>query len=147
MQLNRQSHQRNQFTGKLNQLIWTLFEMNLHFLNCPKKPTRSLMSLLNVTIRHCHMFLTNTLHFKVKIIHQRPRVPWYSNQILATKRMRRKAKRKWHSSNSTDHLKEYKSTRNFATYLFKKHVLTFMRTSFKNIVRIKESSLRSQSSC
>ena len=28
------------------------------------------------------------------IIHQRQRVPWYSDQILATKRMRRKAERK-----------------------------------------------------
>ena len=45
-------HQRSGCTEKLNQLIWTLFEMILHFLNCAKKPTRSLMSLLNVTIRH-----------------------------------------------------------------------------------------------
>ena len=55
-----------------------------------------------------------------KIIHQRQRVPWYSDQILVAKRMRRKAERKWRSSNSTHDLKEYKSARNFATNFIKK---------------------------
>ena len=55
-----------------------------------------------------------------KIIHQRQRVQWYSDQILAAKRMRRKAERKWRSSNSTHDLKEYKSARNFATNFIKK---------------------------
>ena len=45
---------------------------------------------------------------------------WYSDQILAAKRMRRKAERKWRLSNSTHDLKEYKSARNFAVNLIKK---------------------------
>ena len=55
-----------------------------------------------------------------KIFYQRQCVPLYSDQILAAKRMRRKAERKWRSSNSTNDLKEYKSARNFATDLIKK---------------------------
>ena len=49
-----------------------------------------------------------------------PRAPWYSDQILAVKRMRRKAERKWRLSNSTHDLKENKSARNFAVNLIKK---------------------------
>ena len=55
-----------------------------------------------------------------KIIPQRRRIPWYNDQILTAKRLRRKAEKKWRLSNSTHDLTAYKSARNFATNLIKK---------------------------
>ena len=78
------------------------------------------MSLLSVTIKTLTHVLDKHAPLQRKIIHQRQRVPWYSDQVLAAKRMRRKVERKWRSSNSTHDLKEYKSARNFATNLIKK---------------------------
>ena len=41
---------------KIKSIDLDTVRMILQFLNCAKKPTRSLMSSLNVTIRHWHMF-------------------------------------------------------------------------------------------
>ena len=79
---------------------------------------------LNELVECYNKTLTNVLDkhapLQTKILHQRQRVPWYSDQVLAAKRMRGKAERKRRSSNSTDDLTEYKSARNFATNLIKK---------------------------
>lgn len=55
-----------------------------------------------------------------KIIATRPRVPWYNDDILAAKRIRRKTERKWRRTKSLDDLIRYKSARNFATDLTRK---------------------------
>ena len=55
-----------------------------------------------------------------KSIPQRRRTPWYNDQILTAKRLRRKAEKKGRLSNSTHDLTAYKSARNFATNLIKK---------------------------
>ena len=81
------------------------------------KEFNELVECYNKTLTHV---LDKNAPLQRKIIHQRQRVPWYGEQVLAAKTMRRKAERKWRSSNSTEELKEYKSARNFATNLIKK---------------------------
>ena len=69
--------------------------------------------------------------FQRKIIPQRRRIPWYNDQILAAKRMRRKAEKKWRLSNSVHDLTAYKSARNFATNLMKKARFDF----YQNLIQ------------
>jgi len=87
------------------------------------------------------------LGYAFDVIPQRQHAPWYNDQILAAKRMTRKAERKWHSANSMYDLNVYKSARNSTTNLIKKVRFDFIKTSFKKTVWIKEISLGSQSSC
>ena len=81
------------------------------------KEFNELVECYNKTLTHV---LDKHAPLQRKIILQRQRVPWYSDQILAVKRIRRKAERTWRSSNSARDLKEHKSARNFATNLIKK---------------------------
>ena len=60
----------------------------------------------------------------------RPRVPWYNDDILAAKRMRRKAERKWRATKSVADLNNYKAKRNLATNLMNR-----ARTAYyKNLI-------------
>ena len=86
---------------------------------CEDTP-RELNELVDCDNRTLTSVLDKHAPLQRRIIPQRRRIPWYNDQILAAKRMRRKAEKKWRLSNSTHDLTTYKSARNFATNLIKK---------------------------
>ena len=86
---------------------------------CQDTP-RELNELVDCYNRSLTSILEKHAPLKRKIIPQRRRIPWYNDQILNAKRLRRKAEKKWRLSNSTLDLTAYKSARNFATNLIKK---------------------------
>ena len=57
---------------------------------------------------------------KTKVIVERPRVPWFNEEIKDAKRKRRKAERKWRSSRHAADLDSFKYRRNVVTRLLNK---------------------------
>ena len=55
-----------------------------------------------------------------RTIVQRPRVPWFSQEIREVKRRRRKAEKKWRKSRLESDLITFKAKRNFTTCLMSK---------------------------
>ena len=55
-----------------------------------------------------------------RTIVQRPRVPWFSQEIREAKRQRRKAEKKWRKSRLESDLVAFKAKRNFTTRLMSK---------------------------
>ena len=85
---------------------------------CQDTP-RELNKLVDCYNRTLTSVLNKHAPLQRKIIPQRRLIPWYKDQILAAKRLRRKAEKKWRLSNSKHDLTVYKSARNFATNLIK----------------------------
>ena len=56
-------------------------------------------------------------HLKSKVIVERPRVPWFNDEIKEAKRKRRKAERKWRRSKSTIDLDNFKRSRNALNHI------------------------------
>ena len=55
-----------------------------------------------------------------RTIVQRPRVPWFSQEIREAKRQRRKAEKRWRKSRLESDLAAFKAKRNFTTRLMNK---------------------------
>ena len=54
---------------------------------------------------------------KRRTVIDRPRVPWFNNEIKAAIKERRRAERKWRASKSAAHLAVFKQKKNYATLL------------------------------
>ena len=60
-----------------------------------------------------------------KTIRKRPSVPWYTAEIGAAKRFRRKAERKWRRTGLREEFIAFKSQKNLTTYLINAARKTF----------------------
>ena len=69
-------------------------------------------TLKNITDHHAPM--------KTKVLRARPSALWYSAEIDAAKRRRRKAERAWRKSKSEASFKLFKTLRNYVTHLINK---------------------------
>lgn len=69
-------------------------------------------TLKNITDHHAPL--------KTKVLRARPSAPWYSAEIYAAKRRRRKAERAWRKSKSEASFKLFKPLRNYVTHLINK---------------------------
>lgn len=76
---------------------------------------------LNKIVADYNSTLSNLLNhhapLKSKTVRKRPSVPWYTAEIGAAKRLRRKAERKWRRSGLHEDFIAFKSQRNRTTYL------------------------------
>ena len=70
------------------------------------------MTLKNITDHHAPL--------KTKVLRARPSDPWYSAEIDAAKRHRRKAERAWRKNKSEASFKLFKTLRNYVTHLINK---------------------------
>ena len=70
------------------------------------------LTLRNITDHHAPL--------KTKILRARPSAPWYSAEIDAAKRRRRKAERAWRKSKSEASFKFFNTLRNYVTHLINK---------------------------
>ena len=70
------------------------------------------MTLKNITDHHTPL--------KTKVFRARPSAPWYSAEIDAAKRRRRKAERAWRKNKSEASFKFFKTLRNYVTHLINK---------------------------
>ena len=64
--------------------------------------------------------LDKNVPLMTRTIVQRPRVPWFSQEIREAKRQRRKAEKKWRKSRLESDLIAFKAKRNFTTRLMSK---------------------------
>ena len=76
---------------------------------------------LNDLVKCCNSTLSEALDrhapLVTKFITVRPLVPWFSEDIRESRRERRRAERKWRRSQCVRDLLEFKTKRNFTTYL------------------------------
>ena len=76
---------------------------------------------LDELVRCCNSTLSALIdhhaHQKRRTVIDRPRVPWFNNDIKAAIRERRRAERKRRASNSAAHLAVFKQKKNYATLL------------------------------
>ena len=76
---------------------------------------------LNKLVADYNSTLSNLLNhhapLKSTTVKKRPSVPWYTAEIGAAKRLRRKAERKWRRSGLHEDFIAFKSQRNRTTYL------------------------------
>ena len=75
-------------------------------------------------VREYNMTLKNTTDhhapLNTKVLRARPSSPWYSAEIDAAKRRRRKAERAWRKNKSEASFKLFKTLRNYVTHLINK---------------------------
>ena len=83
----------------------------------PSDDLQELVSSYNYTLMAA---LEKHAPLTTRTIVQRPRVPWFSQEIREAKRQRRKAEKRWRKSRLESDLTSFKAKRNFTTRLMNK---------------------------
>ena len=83
----------------------------------PEPPPEDLDQLVACYNNTLKVTLEKLAPLTTKTIVERPRVPWFNDEIREAKRQRRKAERKWRASNLELDLVAFRAKRNAVTWL------------------------------